>query len=86
MGDSITRYQVQYADPVTRTWKSCFNGMHIGGDFIAPIVERRTKGLRLKVIATEKGRPAIREFEAYRGSGRPFNDSDGTKAIQVVGR
>ncbi|MAT47875.1 MAG: hypothetical protein CMO35_10675 [Verrucomicrobiaceae bacterium] len=83
---SITRYQVQYADPVTRTWKSCFNGMHIGGDFIAPIVERRTKGLRLKIIATKKGRPVIREFEAYRGSGRPFNDSDGTKAIQVVGR
>ena len=60
--------------------------MHIGDDFIAPIVACRTKGLRLKVMASEKGRPAIREFEAYQGSGRIFNDPTGAKAIQVVGK
>ena len=83
---SITRYEILYADPVTRTWKSCFNGMNIGDDFIAPIVSRNTKSLRLRVIATEKGRPAIREFEAYQGNGRTFNDPTGAKAIQVVGK
>ena len=83
---SITRYQIQYADPVSNTWKSCFNGMHIGNEFVAPIVNFRTKALRLKIMATDKGRPAIREFEAYLGSGRLFNDPDGTAATRIVGK
>ena len=83
---SITRYEIQYADPATRTWKSCFNGMNIGDDFIAPIVARKTRGLRLRVMTTDKGRPAIREFEAYRGTGRMFNDPTGATAVQVVGK
>ncbi len=83
---SITRYQIQYADSATGTWKSCFNGMKIGDDFIAPIVPRKTRGLRLRVMTTEKGKPSIREFEACRGTGRIFNDVNGSRAIQVMGK
>ena len=83
---SITRYEIQYADPETRTWVSCFNGMAIGEDFIAPIVARETRGLRLRVLATEKGGPSIREFAAYRGEGREFNDDTGAAAVKVVGK
>ncbi|RCL39900.1 MAG: hypothetical protein DBX00_01195 [Verrucomicrobia bacterium] len=83
---SITRYQIQYLHPETNAWTSCFNGMKIGGVFIAPIVTRKTKGLRLKIMATDKGRPAIREFEAYLGSGRTFNDPNGAAATQIVGK
>ncbi|HJM63978.1 MAG: SUMF1/EgtB/PvdO family nonheme iron enzyme [Roseibacillus sp.] len=83
---SITRYQIQYADPATGTWKSCFNGMKIGEDFIAPIVPRKTRGLRLHVMTTDKGKPSLREFEVYRGTGRIFNDPNGAQAIQVMGQ
>gem|GEM_PF-3994523 len=38
----MTRYQIQYADPVITAWKSCFKGMNIGNGFIAPIVTRQT--------------------------------------------
>jgi len=83
---SINRYQIQYADPISQSWKSCFNGMNIGKDFIAPIVTCKTKELRLKVIATNKGRPAISEFEAYRSVGRTFDDPTGAAAVNIIGK
>ena len=81
----MTRYQIQYADPVITAWKSCFNGMNIGNGFIAPIVTRQTGGLRLRFMASDKGRTAIREVEAYFGTGRTLNDPDGVAATRVIG-
>ena len=81
----MTRYQIQYADPAITAWKSCFNGMNIGNGFIAPIVTRETGGLRLRIMESDKGRTAIREVEAYFGTGRTLNDPDGLAATRVIG-
>ena len=38
------------------------------------VVARKTKGVRLGVIRTEEGQPAISEFEAYHDPlGEPYN-------------
>jgi hypothetical protein len=60
--------------------------MAIGEDFIAPVVPRKTRGVRLRVIATKEGSPAIREFSAYDAAGEVFNDADGTAATRRVGK
>ena len=83
---SVLRYEIQYADPTTRTWKSCFNGREIGPDFIAPIVARKTRGLRLRIFQTRSGTPVISEFAAYNSKGRPFSDPNGVLAGKTVGR
>jgi len=83
---SITRYEIQYADAKTKQWVSCFNGLAIGEDFIAPIVTRKTRGVRLRILGTREGSPSIREFAAYNGSGEPFNDPTGEAATRLVGK
>ncbi|MFT7513321.1 MAG: hypothetical protein ACI9QL_002532, partial [Candidatus Omnitrophota bacterium] len=83
---SITRYEIQYADAKSRKWIGCFNGMAIGDDFIAPIISRKTRALRLRIIATQDGNPAIREFSAYHAAGEAFNDADGTEATGRIGK
>ncbi|MCF7674303.1 MAG: discoidin domain-containing protein [Akkermansiaceae bacterium] len=83
---SIARYEIQYADAASKKWIGCFNGMAIGEDFIAPVVSRRTRGVRLRVIATKDGNPAIREFSAYHAAGEAFKDADGTAATSRVGK
>ena len=83
---TVVRYEIQYADARTRTWKSCFNGREIGPDFIAPIVARKTRGFRLRIIETVKGSPAIREFSAFEGGARPFSDPNGVLAGKTIGR
>ncbi len=46
----------------------CFNGMSIGPGFIAPIVSRNTRKVRLFIVRTTSGNPSIAEFEAYNGA------------------
>ena len=83
---SVTRYEIQYADPKTKQWVACFNGRGIGEDFIAPIVSRKTRGVRLRIIETTSGNPCIREFAAYEGTGKAFNDPKGEAARNLVGK
>ena len=59
--------------------------MNIGNGFIAAIVTRQTGGLRLRIMASDKGRTAIREVEAYFGTGRPVSDPEGDAAARVIG-
>jgi len=68
---SVIRYVIQCWDAKAARWVGCFNGRAIGPSFIAPIVSRTTPKVRLLVLRTQRGRPAITEFEAY-------NDTRGT--------
>ena len=83
---SIIRYEIQYADPKTKRWLGCFNGREIGEDFIAPIVSRKTRAVRLRIIKTKSGNPGIREFAAYNGIGQDFNDANGVAAGRTIGK
>jgi hypothetical protein len=84
---SITCYEIQYADAKTGDWIACFRGRDIGEGFIAPIVSRTTRGVRLRIIATSSGNPAISEFEVYSApGGAAFNDPTGAEAVKVVGK
>ena len=62
---SIIRYTVQFWDDASAGWLGCFNGRTIGSNFIAPIVTRTTRKLRLLITSTTSGPPGIAEFEAY---------------------
>ena len=62
---SIARYAIECWDAKTGRWVQCFNGMEIGAEFVAPIIERTTTKVRLQIIRTNKDAPAIAEFEAY---------------------
>jgi len=62
---SIIRYVIECWDAKTGRWVGCFNGRAIGRDFIAPIVSRTTRKVRLFVIRTTRGNPCIGEFEVY---------------------
>ena len=71
---SIIRYTIEYWDPKSARWVGCFNGRAIGPDFIAPIVSRTTRKVRLFIARTTRGKPCIGEFEAYHDTtGRPAN-------------
>ena len=83
---SVIRYEIQYLDAKTKKWTSCFNGREIGADFVAPIVSRKTRSVRLRIIETRKGNSGIREFAAYNGTARPFADANGTLASKTVGK
>jgi len=76
---SIIRYVIEYWDEQTDRWRSCFNGRAIGPSFIAPIVSRTTTKVRLRVIRTISGNPAIREFQIY-------NDTTGNLPISAIGQ
>ena len=84
---SISRYVIEYWDAKTNQWAGCFNGRGIGGDFIAPIVSRTTKKVRLRVLQTTAGNPGIMEFGVYNDPvGSLFNDPTGVAAVGVVGK
>ena len=84
---SVIRYVIQYWDTKNRQWMSCFNGRGIGREFVAPIVSRTTLGVRLMILQTTSGNPAITEFGAYNDPvGTPFNDPTGAAAVGVVGK
>jgi hypothetical protein len=83
---SISRYEIQYWDDQAKKWMGCFNGLGIGADFIAPVVARKTSGVRLRIIRTKSGPPIIREFAVHGGIGKSLNDADGTLAQKIVGK
>ena len=83
---SIIRYEIQYADARTKKWVSCFNGREIGEDFIAPIVSRKTRSVRLRIIQTKSDNPGIMEFAAYNGTAQAFNDANGVAAGKTIGK
>ena len=83
---SITRYVIEYWDEKQKRWLSCFNGMEIGPEFAAPIVNRTTEKVRLRVLNTKRGVPSISEFEAFGDpAGTPFADPTGAEAVKIVG-
>jgi len=62
---SVNRYVIQRWDDKASKWVGCFNGMSIGPEFMAPIVSRTTRKVRLFIMRTAGGNPCISEFEAY---------------------
>ncbi len=62
---SVLRYCIECWDDKDSKWMSCFNGRHIGREFVAPIVGRTTQKTRLLVIRTTNGNLGIAEFAAY---------------------
>jgi len=62
---SVIRYAIECWDDKASRWVGCFNGRTIGPDFIAPIVARMTRKVRLFITRTASGNPCIGEFEAY---------------------
>jgi len=75
---SIIRYAIECWDAKASRWVGCFNGRTIGPEFIAPIVGRTTKKVRLLIMRTNSGNPAISAFEAY-------NDTTGGLPIKATG-
>jgi len=75
---SVIRYVIECWDAKASRWVGCFNGRGIGPDFVAPIVSRTTRKVRLLVMRTTKGNPCIAEFEAY-------NDTTGGLPITAGG-
>ncbi len=75
---SINRYVIQSWDDKASRWVGCFNGMGIGREFMAPIVSRTTRKVRLFIMKAAKGNPCIAEFAAYNDTTtgpRTVNDS-----------
>lgn len=62
---SVIRYVIECWDDRAARWVGCFNGRTIGPDFIAPIVSRTTRKVRLFIARTTSGNPCIAEFAAY---------------------
>ena len=62
---SVIRYAIELWSERNSRWVGCFNGRAIGPDFIAPIVGRTTRKVRLFITRTTSGNPCIAEFEAY---------------------
>jgi len=84
---SVIRYVIELWDTKNSKWMSCFNGRSIGSDFIAPIVERKTTKARLRVIQTQKGKPQITEFNAYKDPlGEEWNVKRGDDTPNRVGK
>lgn len=75
---SINRYKIEYWDEKAKKWANGFNGMAIGAEFVAPIVARTTKSVKLTAMKTNSGAPAISEFTAY-------NDTQGWQPVPEKG-
>jgi len=75
---SIIRYVIECWDAKASRWVSCYNGREIGPEFMAPIVSRPTKKVRLRIMATRSGNPAISAFEVY-------NDTTGGLPLKATG-
>jgi hypothetical protein len=61
----ISRYIIETWDDKKSQWKSCFNGMGIGGEFVCAIVPQTTSKARLRVIANRKEKTVLTAFDAY---------------------
>ena len=61
----ISRYIIEIWDDKKSQWKSCFNGMGIGGDFVCAIVPQTTSKARLRVIANSKEKAVLTAFDAH---------------------
>lgn len=87
-GSIVARYSVEYFDAKTSKWLSCFNGMGIGGDFVAPIATRTFQKARLNIIRTSNNEPAkITAFEAYNDAlGDPLNVPKGQAVPNRAGK
>jgi len=82
---SVTRYVIEYWDDREAKWIGSFNGLTIGPDFVAPIVNRTTSKVRLLIKKTGRGTPEIAEFEAYNDTkGEVFNASVGVASADVA--
>ncbi|MCX5656485.1 MAG: right-handed parallel beta-helix repeat-containing protein [Planctomycetota bacterium] len=75
---SVIRYAIERWDEKDSRWASCFNGRAIGSDFVAPIVSRTAKKVRLRIMGTKSGNPAISAFEVY-------NDTAGWRPVKANG-
>ena len=75
---SVIRYVIECWDAKAPRWVGCFNGRTIGPDFIAPIVSRTTKKVRLRIMKTDSGNAAISAFEVY-------NDTTGGLPVKATG-
>ena len=83
----ISRYIIEYWDDKKAGWMSCFNGMGIGGEFIAAIVPRTTSKARLRVLANSKDKTLLTAFEAYNDPlGDPLNVAKGTATPNRTGK
>jgi len=67
---SVIRYTIECWDDEESRWVGCFNGRAIGPDFVAPIIGRTTRKVRLSVARTTGGTLCIGEFEAYDDTAR----------------
>jgi hypothetical protein len=84
---SVIRYVIQCWDAKDKKWLACFNGRGIGPDFVAPIVSRTTRVVRLLIMRTTTGNPCISEFTVHNDlSGDVFNDPTGAAAVGVLGK
>ena len=84
---SVIRYVIELWDTKNSTWMSCFNGLSIGTEFVAPIVERKTTKARLRVIGTKAGQPKISEFAAFKDPlGEEWNVKRGENTPNRVGK
>ena len=61
----ISRYIIETWDDQNSQWKSCFNGMGIGGEFVCAIVPQTTSMARLRVIANSKEKAVLTAFDAH---------------------
>jgi hypothetical protein len=75
---SIRRYVIQCWDDEASRWVGCFHGRSVGSAFVAPIVARTTRKVRLWVAGTAQGKVGITEFEAY-------NDTTGGLTVTALG-
>ncbi len=83
----ISRYIIEYWDDKKAGWMSCFNGMGIGGEFIAAIVPRTTSKARPRVLANSKDKALITAFEASNDPlGDPLNVAKGTATPNRTGK
>lgn len=84
---SIMRYVIQCLDPNDKKWITCFNGREIGRDFVAPIVSRTTRVVRLMILRVSNGNPAVTEFGVFNDlGGEIFNDPTGAAAVGKIGQ
>ena len=67
---SILRYAIECWDETASRWVVCFKGRQIGREFMAPIVSRTTRKIRLRVEQTAGGLPALVEVGIYNDTTR----------------
>lgn len=65
---SISKFYIQYWDAAASKWRDMYTGKNIGAsvyDYNMPVPGRLVSKIRLYVVSTTSGEPAIKEFKAY---------------------